>query len=46
MSKFQDDPMVNKFEIIVSLREVWVYVGKGEFWERKKGEQIREEEKT
>ena len=39
--KFHDDPMVNKFEIIVFLRQVWWYAGKREsFGSRRKENEI------
>ena len=34
MSKFQDDPIVNKIEIVVLLGKVWVYSRKRESFER------------
>ena len=30
MSKFEDDPTVNKCRIVVLLRQVWLYAGKRE----------------
>ena len=35
--KFQDDPMVNEYEIVVLLRQVWVYEEKERFLEEKEG---------
>ena len=36
--KFYDDPMVNRFEIIIFLRQVWWYTGKRESFESRKRE--------
>ena len=48
--KFQDNPMINpminKSEIVVLLKRVWVYVEKREFWKMKKKERIYEEERA
>ena len=46
VSKFQDDPMVKEFSVIVLLRNVWVYIGRRENfgWERKENEFGRKEE--
>ena len=35
--KFHDDPTVNKFEIVVFLRQVWWATGKRKGFERRRG---------
>ena len=46
MLKFHEDPMMNEFEIVILVRQVWVYVEKREGFGRKKKEKkkLRERE--
>ena len=45
--KFHDDPTVNESEIVILLRQIWVYAGKMRgFWEEEKRKRDLEEEKT